>query len=56
MIVLDASVSIKWYVKSEPLVAMPNGVPGDIDVDLSPFLSLERFWIDVTRSLRVPAV
>ena len=43
MIVLDASVGIKWFVEDEPLVAEAREVLGAIEGDPSSFLVPELF-------------
>ena len=56
MIVLDASVAIKWFVPDEPLAAEAGEVLGAIERDPAPFLVPELFMNELLAVLcRLPA-
>ena len=55
MIVLDASVAIKWFVDDEPLVAEAGEVLGAIEADPTPFIIPELFMNELLAVLcRLP--
>lgn len=55
MIVLDASVAIKWFVRDEPLGAEARQVLADIENDPAPFIVPELFMNELLAVLcRLP--
>ena len=57
MIVLDASVALKWFVPSEPLAAEAAGVLDEIAADPRPYAVPELFMNELLAVLpRLPGV
>ena len=56
MIVVDASVAIKWFIKDEPLVAEAEQVLGEIERNPAPYAVPELFMNELLAVLcRLPA-
>ena len=56
MIVVDASVAIKWFVTNEPLVAEAGRVLAEIERDPSPYVVPDLFMNELLAVLcRLPA-
>ena len=56
MIVVDASVAIKWFIRDEPLVAEAEQVLGEIERNPAPYAVPELFMNELLAVLcRLPA-